>query len=70
MADTVFGIYGFDFSEPFTVSQAELVPRHGFPECRSRAQDRTHLFLTGYGIFPEGPSVPISVGHFASLQLE
>lgn len=54
MADTVFGIYGFDFSEPFTVSQAELVPRHGFPECRSRAQDRTHLFLTGYGIFPEG----------------
>ena len=53
MADTVFGIYGFDFSKRFTVSQAELVPCHGFPECQSLAQDRTHLFLTGYGILPE-----------------
>lgn len=53
MVDTVFGIYGFDFSKRFTVSQAELVPCHGFPECQSLAQDRTHLFLTGYGVLPE-----------------
>lgn len=53
MVDTVFGIYGFDFSKQFTVSQAELVPCHGFPECQSLAQDRTHLFLTGYGILPK-----------------
>ena len=53
MSDTVFGIYGFDFSKQFTVLQAKVVPCHGFPKCQSLAQDRTHLFLTGYGILPE-----------------
>lgn len=54
MTDLVFGIYGFDFTTPATISQVEIVPLYRYPDSRRRAEDRTDLLLTGYGALRDG----------------
>lgn len=50
MGRVVFGIYGYDFCRRGTVADIELVPIYNYPESRKKAEARTELALTGYGV--------------------
>lgn len=47
--ERIVGIYGFDFTYPFSVSGIEFIPFFPYPESHQRASDPESLEMTGYG---------------------
>ena len=55
MSQFVFGIYGYDFCQNTEIKGIQLIPKfRDYSELKKRVKDPETLWLTGWGILPEG----------------